>query len=435
MTAVAALHVLLIMSKVKAEPHTSHLSVEEGKSVTLRCAFPRCNGSDIQWVTPRGYTSYFNGEKVLKDRRHQLVRSSRTTLIIRVSNVTRADEGAYSCLCYSAPLQTRTVRLSVLAAPSPPSLEVVRIPGKEQKEKYLLTCSTSGGRPCPRLTWLIHDHTEVPGHHNRRLWSDGRCTAVSALRVTAAPHTSEVRCVVRHRTLTPGNLTASYRLHTSSTDTEAQMTDSSRHHPSDAVTWTPTTQESSAHDVKMSGKKRVDGASVQGPSSPADTPGVNPTNASDETSSSGNATAAESTERNASGVADDSVTAEVVTFTSFSEGFSLFITDLTPTRNTTDAVTHDVESRRESHRNLVLVLVSLMLCFLLVVVHLFLLKLRKAHYSWKKENETSDQTLESTKSRSNNEETSSPSRNATAAAPENTKHKIPGIQYNNQVSL
>ncbi|XP_073513496.1 cytotoxic and regulatory T-cell molecule isoform X3 [Phyllobates terribilis] len=407
MTAVAALHVLLIMSKVKAEPHTSHLSVEEGKSVTLRCAFPRCNGSDIQWVTPRGYTSYFNGEKVLKDRRHQLVRSSRTTLIIRVSNVTRADEGAYSCLCYSAPLQTRTVRLSVLAAPSPPSLEVVRIPGKEQKEKYLLTCSTSGGRPCPRLTWLIHDHTEVPGHHNRRLWSDGRCTAVSALRVTAAPHTSEVRCVVRHRTLTPGNLTASYRLHTSSTDTEAQMTDSSRHHPS-----------------------------VQGPSSPADTPGVNPTNASDETSSSGNATAAESTERNASGVADDSVTAEVVTFTSFSEGFSLFITDLTPTRNTTDAVTHDVESRRESHRNLVLVLVSLMLCFLLVVVHLFLLKLRKAHYSWKKENETSDQTLESTKSRSNNEETSSPSRNATAAAPaENTKHKIPGIQYNNQVSL
>ncbi|XP_077105598.1 cytotoxic and regulatory T-cell molecule isoform X2 [Ranitomeya variabilis] len=434
MIVVAALHALLIMSQVKAESHTSRLSVEEGRDVILRCAFPKCNGSDIQWVTPRGYTSYFNGEKVLKDRRHQLVGSSQTTLIIRLSNVTRADEGVYSCLCYSAPLQARTVRLSVLAAPSSPSIEVVRIPGKGRKEKYLLTCSTSGGRPCPRLTWLIHDHTEVPGHHTHRLEHGGRCTAISTLRVTAASHTSEVRCVVRHKTLSPGNLTASYRFHTSSTDTEAHVTDSSRHLPSAAVTWTPTREESTTHDVNTSERKREDGTRVQGSSSPADTPGVNPTNAPDEMPSSGNTTATESTERNASGAADGSVTGEVVTFTSFSEGFFLFITDVTPTRNTTDITKNDVESRRESHRNLVLVLVSLMLCFLLIIVHLFLLKLRKAHYSWKKENETSDQTLESTKSRSNNEETSSQSRNAAAPA-ENTKHKIPGIQYNTQVSL
>ncbi|XP_073440957.1 cytotoxic and regulatory T-cell molecule isoform X2 [Dendrobates tinctorius] len=421
MIVVAALNVLLIMSKVKAESHTSSLSVEEGRAVTLRCAFPKCNGSDIQWVTPMGYTSYFNGEKVLKDRRHQLVRSSRTTLTIRLSNVTRTDEGVYSCLCYSAPPQARTVRLSVLAAPSPPSIEVVRIPGKGRKEKYLLTCSTSGGRPCPRLTWLIHDHTEVLGHHTRRMEHGGWCTVVSALRVTAASHTSEVRCVVRHKTLTPGNLTVSYRFHTS-TDTEAQITDSSSHLPSDAATWMPIREESTTHDVKTSGRKIEDGTRVQRSSSSADTPGVNSTNAPDETmtSSSGNATAAESTERKAQGEADGSVTAEVVTFTSFSEG------------NTTDTAKNDVKSRRESHRNLVLVLVSLMLCVLLVIVHLFLLKLRKAHYSWKKENETSDQTLESTKSRSNNEETSSQSRNA--AAPENTKHKIPGIQHNKQMS-
>ncbi|XP_077105606.1 cytotoxic and regulatory T-cell molecule isoform X9 [Ranitomeya variabilis] len=359
MIVVAALHALLIMSQVKAESHTSRLSVEEGRDVILRCAFPKCNGSDIQWVTPRGYTSYFNGEKVLKDRRHQLVGSSQTTLIIRLSNVTRADEGVYSCLCYSAPLQARTVRLSVLAAPSSPSIEVVRIPGKGRKEKYLLTCSTSGGRPCPRLTWLIHDHTEVPGHHTHRLEHGGRCTAISTLRVTAASHTSEVRCVVRHKTLSPGNLTASYRFHTSSTDTEAHVTDSSRHLPSAAVTWTPTREESTTHDVNTSERKREDGTRVQGSSSPADTPGVNPTNAPDEMPSSGNTTATESTERNASGAADGSVTGE---------------------------------------------------------------------------NETSDQTLESTKSRSNNEETSSQSRNAAAPA-ENTKHKIPGIQYNTQVSL
>ncbi|KAM4016840.1 cytotoxic and regulatory T-cell molecule isoform 2-T2 [Anomaloglossus baeobatrachus] len=436
MIVVAALYVLLmiIMSKVKAEFHTSRLSVEEGKAVTLRCAFPRSNGADIQWVTPRGYTSYFNGEKVLKDRRHQLVESSGNTLIVRLSNVTRADEGVYSCLCYSSPLQTRTVRLAVLAAPSSPSLEVVRIPGKGLKEKYLLICSSSGGRPCPKLTWLIHDHTEVLGHHNRRLKSDGRCTAVSSLRVSAASHTSKVRCVVRHRTLNPGNLTVSYSFHTVSADTEAQVTESSRHRPSDAVTWTPSTEEHTIQDGKASGRKREDEARVQGTSSsPADTPDVNPANASNETSFFGNATAAEITNRNVTDGADVSVTTEVLTFASFSEGNSLVITDVTTTRNTNDTAKYDVESRRESHRNLILVLVSLMLCILLVIVHLFLIKLRKAHYSWKKENETSDQTLESTKSRSNNEETSSQTRNA--APPENAKNKPPGIQYNNQVSL
>ncbi|KAM4016841.1 cytotoxic and regulatory T-cell molecule isoform 3-T3 [Anomaloglossus baeobatrachus] len=436
MIVVAALYVLLmiIMSKVKAEFHTSRLSVEEGKAVTLRCAFPRSNGADIQWVTPRGYTSYFNGEKVLKDRRHQLVESSGNTLIVRLSNVTRADEGVYSCLCYSSPLQTRTVRLAVLAAPSSPSLEVVRIPGKGLKEKYLLICSSSGGRPCPKLTWLIHDHTEVLGHHNRRLKSDGRCTAVSSLRVSAASHTSKVRCVVRHRTLNPGNLTVSYSFHTVSADTEAQVTESSRHRPSDAVTWTPSTEEHTIQDGKASGRKREDEARVQGTSSsPADTPDVNPANASNETSFFGNATAAEITNRNVTDGADVSVTT-VLTFASFSEGNSLVITDVTTTRNTNDTAKYDVESRRESHRNLILVLVSLMLCILLVIVHLFLIKLRKAHYSWKKENETSDQTLESTKSRSNNEETSSQTRNAAPPA-ENAKNKPPGIQYNNQVSL
>ncbi|XP_075695290.1 cytotoxic and regulatory T-cell molecule isoform X2 [Rhinoderma darwinii] len=416
------------MTGIHSESHTSRLSVEEGKAVTLRCVFPGGNGSDLQWLTPRGYTSYFNGEKVLKDRRHQLVRYSRNKLIIGLSNITRADDGVYSCLYYSAPVQTKRVRLSVLAAPSPPSIEAIKIPGKGLKEKHLLTCSTSGGRPCPRLTWLIDDHTEVFGHKNVRLESDGRCSVVSTLRVSAASRKSRARCVVRHKTLTPGNLTASYSFHTLS---ESQITEDTRPHPSEAVTSTSSVEKYTTANVRTPGRKREHETKAP------DTTDVNATSRTNEASSTGKVTAAENIERSTTDGADGSATAEVVTFTSFSEENSSLETDVNTTAGSKISTESDVKSfRRESHSTLILVLVSLMLCVLLVIVHLFLLQLRKAHYTWKKENETSDQTLESTKSRSNNEETSSQNRNAAAAAaPASDNHKVPAIQYNTQVSM
>ncbi|CAK6440457.1 unnamed protein product [Pipistrellus nathusii] len=56
---------------------------------------------------------------------------------------------------------------------------------------------------------------------------------------------------------------------------------------------------------------------------------------------------------------------------------------------------------------LLLTLVCFLIFILFIIVQLFLMKIRKAHVIWKKENEISEYTLESYKSRSNNEETSS----------------------------
>ncbi|XP_056400040.1 cytotoxic and regulatory T-cell molecule isoform X2 [Hyla sarda] len=323
MVPIDVLYVLLTLSYVTAESPTSSVSVEEGDAVTLRCVFPGGHGSDIQLLTPRGYTSYFNGEKVLKDRRYELVRSSRNKMVVRLSNVTGADEGVYACLYYSSPVQTKRVRLSVLA-----------------------------------------------------------------------------------------------------TVTELTTTENIRRQ----------SEEDTTPDVKTSGRGKAD--ETRGTSNPAtDTMDANLTIATNETSSTENITAIENTGRYTTGGADRSATADVVTFTSFLEDSTLVTEVTTNTSTTTD---YDVQSsKRQSHRTLILVLVSLMLCVLMVIVHLFLLKLRKAHYSWKKENETSDQTLESTKSRSNNEETSSQNKNTGAAnaAPVNADHKVPTIQYNTQVSM
>ncbi|KAM9080030.1 cytotoxic and regulatory T-cell molecule [Megaptera novaeangliae] len=61
---------------------------------------------------------------------------------------------------------------------------------------------------------------------------------------------------------------------------------------------------------------------------------------------------------------------------------------------------------------LLLTLVSFLIFILFIIVQLFIMKLRKAHVIWKKENEISEHTLESYRSRSNNEETSSQEKNS-----------------------
>ncbi|XP_011215195.1 cytotoxic and regulatory T-cell molecule [Ailuropoda melanoleuca] len=73
----------------------------------------------------------------------------------------------------------------------------------------------------------------------------------------------------------------------------------------------------------------------------------------------------------------------------------------------TEASLQYVGMIRKKNGILLLTLVSFLIFILFIIVQLFIMKLRKAHVVWKRENEISEHTLESYKSRSNNEETSS----------------------------
>ncbi|XP_037694917.1 cytotoxic and regulatory T-cell molecule [Choloepus didactylus] len=73
---------------------------------------------------------------------------------------------------------------------------------------------------------------------------------------------------------------------------------------------------------------------------------------------------------------------------------------------------------------LLLILVSFLIFILFVIVQLFIMKLRKAHVIWKKENEISEHTLESYRSRSNNEETSSQEKNCQTSHPKSCMNYI-----------
>uniref|UniRef100_A0A8C5QPN0 Ig-like domain-containing protein n=1 Tax=Leptobrachium leishanense TaxID=445787 RepID=A0A8C5QPN0_9ANUR len=188
-----------------AASHAVRVSVEEGEAVTLKCRFPGHAEADMQWVTPRGFTAFFNQHKGLRDMRFELRRFSQNRLNIGLSNITLEDEGIYSCLRYGDPVQRQDVNVTVLAAPSPPVLGFTC----SDASSVTLSCSTRGSKPPPRITWLIDNRTEVYGNSHVRLERNGKtCEASSVLRVNSFSPNSRATCIVRHRTLHPAGFMA-----------------------------------------------------------------------------------------------------------------------------------------------------------------------------------------------------------------------------------
>ncbi|CAH2320394.1 cytotoxic and regulatory T-cell molecule [Pelobates cultripes] len=291
----------------------------------------------MQWATPRGFTLYFNDQKVLKDRRFELIRYSKNRLIIRLSNVTVEDEGMYSCLRYSHPTQRRDINVTVLAVPTKPVLGFTLIPGSSNAHYAILNCFTSGCKPPPKITWLIDNTTEVYGKTRASFENNGKkCNATSTLRINAFTYNSTITCIVRHRTLLPGHLAASFAFHALPAQTsQSSVTLSPIPVTSQDFTGSVTYDVTSDRDISLS---------------------------------------ADPTPRNELNVTDSiDITAEF-----------------------------EVRDRKSSSV-LVMVMVSLMVCVLLSIFYLFLMKLKREHSKWRKENEISDQTLESARSRSDNE--------------------------------
>ncbi|XP_077313885.1 cytotoxic and regulatory T-cell molecule isoform X2 [Lithobates pipiens] len=449
----ALLCVLGALLNGEAKVFYSRVSVEEGRTLTLRCAFPGSDSSAMQWLTPRGYVTFFNSEKVLKDRRFQLIRSSQNRLVISISNITRDDEGVYMCLHYSIPVKTKEVNVTVRATPSQPIIEVAQIPGKSSKDEIVLNCSTSGGRPCPRITWLV-GHTELSGNRKESFMGDDKkCTASSTLRINAFTHRSTVTCVVRHRSFSMGNSTATFNFSNLLTTTEAGNTpidQTTAHVPHSAEV--TTFMASSEQSITGGYGVTTTGGEEENPTTEITSMTLSEWNTTQDNSmadrDTDNITTAPGFLRGETLPACDNTTRQdemtdttsltypewnttlenTMTATGFFGRETLPAGDTTTQRNET---TEFEASRGKSNSTVILILVSLMICVLLVTVHLFLMKLKKAHEAWKKENENSDQTLESNKSKSNNEEAPGPVRNSQAVTNQNGS----GIKYNNQVSM
>ncbi|XP_031762365.1 cytotoxic and regulatory T-cell molecule [Xenopus tropicalis] len=406
-----------------AEFHTTHVYVEEGKAATLKCVFPGDDEYPLQWLTSRGFVAFFNDQKVLKDRRYELVSHSKDELIIRLSNITMQDEGIYTCLHYSSPVQNKTVSITVLAIPSKPVVDLYNIHGKSSENHIILNCSTSGSKPPPEMTWLIDDSMEVFGETKHRFEGNGKtCNTTSTLRIKAFKNSSTVKCILRHKALQDGNLTASFIFQNPPYTTEAEVparnliTSQFPFHIRENESLSPFLNQNTSN------------ASVETTSNFNET--SHNTSITVATTTSLQFTDGNTAKHKKTGNYTTGDSASLSPFSEQNASNSYMETTISYNDATNQPFTSEFEvSARTSNIVLIWVAVTLMISFLMIIVHLFFLKLKKAHAEWKKENETSDQTLESTKSRSNNEDATNQQKNGHVGKQGSI------IQYNKEPSV
>ncbi|KAB1255031.1 Cytotoxic and regulatory T-cell molecule [Camelus dromedarius] len=326
---------------------TETITVEEGQTLTLKCVAAHAGTTSLQWLAPSGFTIFFNEHPALKNSKYQLLHHSANQLSISVPNVTLQDEGVYKCLHYSNSVRTKEVKVIVLATPTMPTLEASVIRTQNGEEHVVLKCSTVRSKPPPQITWRLGTNVELYGETHHEFETDGK----------KCNSTSTLRVRAYGRNSTADCIIRHKGLQGTKLAAPFRFED------------LVTDQETASDAPEMSSLSSPD------PQQSASTAAVMEISSTSEI---------------------DKEEEEQITQVS---------------HLATEANLQYAGLTRKKSGVLLLTLVSFLIFILFIIVQLFIMKLRKAHVVWKKENEISEHTLESYRSRSNNEETSSQEKN------------------------
>ncbi|XP_077644204.1 cytotoxic and regulatory T-cell molecule [Lonchura striata] len=405
------------------------VTLREGENLNLHCSFstPSNKNFTLQWSNPQGFTIFLNTHQVLRDQRYKLLRYSKDELSIQLSNLTVQDAGIYSCFYYRGHVQNKSRNVEILAAPSHPVLEVSQDEGGGIK----LSCYTHGGRPQPQISWLLDNGIELPGDTRHQLAADGKKWSTrSTLRILSYSPQVTASCVTQHPALGARRLVASLHFQDLPSTGCKQETRLSEDAEVASTSENPAVSSSPEKPAVSSPSASPDNPEVSSPStslknpevsspsvSPKDTevsspspspenPEVSNSSASPENPEISNSPASpENPEVSSPSASPDDP--GVSNSSAFPENPAVPSSAPPPAQpNLTDVASSDPHPRspgrpRPQGRLLLPALVAALVAALLLVVLLFLLKLRKAHGAWRRENDVSEQTLESYKSRSN----------------------------------
>uniref|UniRef100_A0A8C3NWZ7 Cytotoxic and regulatory T cell molecule n=1 Tax=Cyanoderma ruficeps TaxID=181631 RepID=A0A8C3NWZ7_9PASS len=319
------------------------VTLREGENLNLHCALSSGDNSTLQWVNPRGFTIFFNAQRVLRDPRYKLLHYSKDKLSIRLSNVTVQDTGTYSCFSYSSHFQSKSRNVQILAAPSQPVLEVSQDSGRGIK----LSCHTQGCKPQPQISWLLDNGIELQGDTRHQLGPGGKKWSTSStLRILSYSPKVTASCIIQHPALGGERLVASFPFQ--------DLPSTAQGHPVQSLFLCEFITD--IHPGEFSQSLVPAGCLTTQTSVPEPNP--------------------------------------------------------------------ESKGMVKKERNLLLpILVAALILVLLIIVLLFMVKLKKAHGVWKRENDVSEQTLESYKSRSN-EDSPGHEKNGQAANPKSNMQYV-----------
>ncbi|XP_050766805.1 cytotoxic and regulatory T-cell molecule [Gymnogyps californianus] len=400
MTFTRVLHVaaLFLMQGDFPGAGSETITLREGEDLNLRCTLRSDDGSARQWLNPHEFTIFLNTQQPLRDQRYKLIHYSKDELSIQLSNVTVHDEGVYKCFYYSTPFKSKNKTVEVLAAPSNPVLEVSR----DTERSITLSCYTQGCKPQPQITWLLDNGIELPGDTKHKLEADGKkWTTTSTLTVLAYGPNSTASCIVRHQALREEKLMASFRF-------EDLPRTGTKINPAPAALEVDTRASENEQSTVTAAVSDLNSSSASAPSYPQHIGSEQPTVPSavpedPVVTSSASTPTQQNLRRDVTSTwtetaFNDNVTEEELSRTE----------DPLPSENVTvisiTTFEQDLKSEgiKKKENNLLLpILVAALIFVLLVIVLLFMRKLKKAHGVWKRENDVSEQTLESYKSKSN----------------------------------
>ncbi|KAK2871071.1 hypothetical protein Q8A67_023598 [Cirrhinus molitorella] len=361
---VLAIHAfILIVGGIKESLATKYLTVAEGETLVLKC--PHRNFSmngHMEWRNPKGHLLFFNSDKALRDPRSSIFTLNSSEYTLHLSNVTLKDEGSYRCLLYDDEVLSKKFKVKVLGIPK---IEIA-----EYKDKTIIKCTTEANGHPPELSWQISG-VEIEALPNTlREERSNRSLAVSVITVKTHIRTATVMCLAKHRAH-PQQL-----IHFVTIENHS-VTDS-------------TTRYASTRDVPKTDTMNT----------ATSTPVISST-AYKELSSISESTEVFPTGDSTTSKAEEHSIGTDISLTTHNINSS---TEEFLTKNATDSPDfrrrHDT---KESSPLLVLLVTSLIIALLIVVIF-FLIRLRRAHITWKKENEESDQSMESSKSKSSHEE-------------------------------
>ncbi|XP_067326968.1 cytotoxic and regulatory T-cell molecule [Anolis sagrei] len=359
------------------ETHKEIVTVVEGDTLDLDCrvaAVPSGHHRQtLEWKNPKGYVIFLNRHRGLRDQRYKLAHYSVDALSITLSNVKMQDEGLYTCFYYSDKIQRKEVSVIVIAAPSQPLLEALRTRSHNEEEKIILKCSTWGSKPPPRVTWMLDNGVELFGDSEHQQDAK-KYNSTSILTVRKYTRKSSFTCIIHHEALEEGNLTATLYLKPfkSPTDLTPNATEFSTVTLANSLDYT-------ASDKIFNATEGNSTMPTMSTMIEAFTLNFN------------------STINNGTRKMLNATEGKFPAWTPFTSLDTATVNS--ETTNGTNLTYEGIVGKEPSV--LLPALVTMLLVVLSIVVLLFVVKLWKAHREWKKGNDVSEQTLESNRSRPN----------------------------------